>query len=103
MLCFFKRVVKFLKMDIKTRVKHDSFVELHIESGNTKLTEDLATLKSGKWVVPENEIEQFVTIANECSRFNGTSDVDFVKKIFDSFLSDYEKSEFLEAVAQHSI
>lgn len=90
-------------MDIKTRVKDGSFVELQIESGNTKITEDLATLKSGKWVVPENEIEQFVTIANECSRFNGISDVDFVKKIFDAFLSDYEKSQFLEAVAQHSI
>lgn len=90
-------------MDIKTRVKDGSFVELQIESGNTKLTEDLATLKNGKWVVPENEIEQFVTIANECSRFNGTSDVDFVKKIFDAFLSEYEKSEFLEAVGQHSI
>jgi hypothetical protein len=90
-------------MYIKTRVKEGSFVELQIESGNTRITEDLATLKSGKWVVPENEIEQFVTIANECSRFNGTSDVDFVKKIFDAFLSDHEKSEFLESVAQHSI
>ena len=89
-------------MNIKTRVKDGSFVELQIESGNTRITEDLATLKSGKWVVLENEIEQFVTIANECSRFNGASDVDFVKKIFDAFLSDYEKSEFLEAVAQHS-
>lgn len=103
MLCFLSRVKKNIKMDIKTRVKDGSFVELQIESGNTRITEDLATLKSGKWVVPENEIEQFITIANECSRFNGTSDVDFVKKIFDAFLSDYEKSEFLEAVAQHCI
>lgn len=90
-------------MEIKTKVKEGSFVELQIESGNTKITEDLATLKNGKWVVPENEIEQFITIANDCIRFNGTSDVEFVKKIFEAFLNDAERSEFLEAVAQHSI
>lgn len=98
MLCFLKEVLTI--MEIKTRTKEGSFVELQIESGNTRITEDLAIIKNGKWVVPENEIEQFITIANECSRFNGTSDVNFVKKIFEAFLNDAERSEFLETFAQ---
>ena len=81
-------------MLIKTRISHNSFVEIQIEIGNTKITEDLERSVNGKWIVPESDIEQFLTIANDCSRFNGVADVDFVKMVADAFLSDVEKEEF---------
>ena len=81
-------------MLIKTRISHNSFVEIQIEIGNTKITEDLERSVNGKWIVPESDIEQFLTIANDCSRFNGVADVDFVKMVADAFLSDGEKEEF---------
>ena len=80
-------------MLIKTRISH-SFVEIQIEIGNTKITENLERSVNGKWIVPESDIEQFLTIANDCSRFNGVADVDFVKMVADAFLSDGEKEEF---------
>ena len=80
-------------MLIKTRISHNSFVEIQIEIGNTKITEDLERSVNGKWIVPESDIEQFLTIANNCSRFNGVADVDFVKMVADAFLSDVEKEE----------
>jgi len=83
-------------MDITTRIKDGLFVELQVKSENTTLTEDLAVRKKEGWKVPDLEIEQFISIANECSRFNGTSDVDFVKNIFDNFLNDSEKERFIE-------
>jgi len=83
-------------MDITTRIKEGVFVELQVKSGNTTLTEDLAVSKNEGWKVPDMDIEQFISIANECSRFNGTSDVDFVKNIFDNFLNDSEKEIFIE-------
>jgi hypothetical protein len=82
-------------MLIKTRISHNSFVEIQIESGNTKITEDLERSVNGKWIVPESDIEQFLTIANDCSRFNGVADVDFVKIVADAFLSDCEKEELV--------
>ena len=81
-------------MLIKTRISHNSFVEIQIEIGNTKITECLERSVNGKWIVPESDIEQFLTIANDCSRFNGVADVDFVKMVADAFLSDGEKEEF---------
>ena len=86
-------------MKISTRIKEGSFVELHIDSGDAKLTSDLANLNKGKWLVPDSTIESLITTANECSRFNGTSDIDFVKNIFDAFLGDSEKQSFLEMIA----
>ena len=80
-------------MLIKTRISRNSFVEIQIEIGNTKITEDLERSVNGKWIVPESDIEQFLTIANNCSRFNGVADVDFVKIAADAFLSDVEKEE----------
>jgi hypothetical protein len=87
-------------MKITTRVKDGQFVELNIESSSTKITEDLSVLKNGTWSVPNQDIEQLITAANDCSRFNGIGDVQFVKTIFDSFLSDHEKSKFIELVSK---
>lgn len=83
-------------MDITTRIKEGVFVELQVKSGNTTLTEDLAISKNEGWKVPNEDIEQFLNIAYECNRFNGISDVDFVKNVFDLFLIDSEKERFIE-------
>jgi hypothetical protein len=83
-------------MVIKTRIFHNSFIEIQIESGDAKLKEDLERSVNGKRIVPESDIEQFLTIANDCSRFNGVADVDFVKMVADAFLSDGEKKELVD-------
>ena len=84
-------------MDFKLRTK-ETIAELTIETGNARFVEDLASYnwKKKGWFVEDATIEQFITIANDLSRFNIVSDVDFVKKIFDSFLYEGEKEEFLE-------
>lgn len=91
-------------MDFKLRTK-DTFAELTIETGNAKFVEDLASYNREKkgWFVDDDTIEKFISLANELSRFNCQSDVDFVKKIYDAFLNDAERAEFLESVSQHSI
>lgn len=90
-------------MNLQTRIKEGSFFELKIESGNTIIIEDLSTLKNSQWIIPEDKIEQLITIAHDCSRFNRTSDVDFVMKIFETFLNNAERAEFLGSVEKHSM
>lgn len=82
-------------MKINTRVNGNSFIEVIIVNGSTILTVDVSNYKEGKGHVPEDIIENFITIANELSRFNRTSDVDFVYKIYEAFLSSgSERDEF---------
>lgn len=68
---------------------------LTVESLHTVVEEDVLRLSGNIWCVPEEQIQEFITAANEMSRFNGESDVKFVKKIIDAFLSDYEKEELI--------
>ncbi len=82
-------------MEIKSKSVHNSYLEIKLELGNGKITEDVSVFKDGKWRVPESIIEQLISTANECSRFNDVSDVNFVRSVFDAFLSDSEKEEFL--------
>lgn len=84
-------------MEFKTR-KGYNFIELRVECNNATITEDLTTIIAGKWVVPHDTIDQLISVANDCSRFNGDSDVDFVKQIYDSHLNDSEKEHFLDSV-----
>lgn len=72
-----------------------STADLIIESGNTKITEDVAYNNK----VDDSLIEQLITVANEMSRYNNVSDVDFVVSIFEAFLNDSEREEFLERVS----
>ena len=85
-------------MDIKLRVKTDSFAELRIETHNVTITEDLTVHENKKWLVPDDTIESFINIARDCNSFNGSNDVEFVKKIYEAFLNDYEREQFLEAI-----
>lgn len=84
-------------MKIKLRTVQHAIAQLTIEAESTRISEDLGLIfKEGKGYQVEDEvIDQFITIANELSRFNRVYDVDFVKKIYDDFLSDDEKEEFL--------
>jgi hypothetical protein len=85
-------------MDISVTKKSESYIELRIEKRNMTITEDLTICTDKGWVVPDNTIENFITIARDCNLFNGESDVDFVKSIYDAFLNDYEREEFLELI-----
>ena len=85
-------------MDIKLRVKTDSFAELRIETHNVTITDDLTVYENKKWLVPDATIESFINIARDCNSFNGSTDLEFVKKIYEAFLNDYEREQFLEAI-----
>jgi hypothetical protein len=85
-------------MEIELRTR-SLIAELTIKSGNAKIEEDLAVLNKGVATIPDADIEKFITIAREMNSFNGKSDVDFVKMIYEAFLSDYERQSFLDAVS----
>jgi phage pi2 protein 07 len=85
-------------MEIELRTR-SLIAELTIKSGNAKIEEDLAILNKGVATIPDSDIEKFITIAREMNNFNGKSDVDFVKMIYEAFLSDYERQTFLDAIS----
>jgi len=97
-LLIFKQLnIKQMEIELRTR---SLIAELTIKSGNAKIEEDLAVLNKGVATIPDADIEKFITIAREMNNFNGKSDVEFVKMVYESFLSDYERSQFLEDVSQ---
>ena len=63
--------------------------ELSIQSANTTINEDLSEGTESLEI-----IDQLIQASNELSLFNHISDVDFVKKIYDKFLTDSEKVIF---------
>jgi hypothetical protein len=71
---------------------------LKIKSGNAKIEEDLAEIENGVMVIPKNEVMNFITIAREMNYYNGKSDIDFVKMIYEALLNDSAKECFLYAV-----
>jgi hypothetical protein len=77
-------------------VQYSSIAEVHIKSGSATINEDVSKYIGGTWIVPSATVERFITIANEMSRFNREDDVDFVKKIYDTFLNDSERERFLD-------
>lgn len=87
-------------MEIELRTR-SLVAELIVKSGNAKIEEDLAIVKNGIGHISDADIEKFVTIAREMNLFNGKSDVDFVKMIYDAFLNDWEQTQFLELVAEN--
>lgn len=64
----------------------------------TTIKEDVVEKIGSNWRVPQGIIEEFITAANEMSRYNEVNDIDFVKMIFDCFLSDYEQALFIEQI-----
>ena len=82
-----------MEIDLRTRTL---IGELTVRSGNASITEDIVCMKNGDPYIPEDIIERFITVANEMSRFNDVSDVDFVLKIAEAFLNDSERRELIE-------
>jgi len=82
-------------MEIKIHQK-DTFFEVIIETGNAQFKEDVAEYDTRRgWFIDEKTIRQCIALANEMSRFNSESDIDFVKNIADAFLNDSEKNQLI--------
>lgn len=86
-------------MEISSRIKEGQFVELTLKQENTTMVVDLTTIQNKKWAVPNELIAQFVSLANDCSRFNGVTDVDFVMGIVES-LNESERQELIERLTK---
>ena len=84
-------------MEIKLKTRSLA-AELIIETGSAKIEEDISVFKNGKTHIPNDFIENLIDIAIEMNRFNGKSDVDFVKMIYDTFLNDSERAQLLSDV-----
>lgn len=86
-------------MEIKLRTR-SYIAEIVVESGNAKITEDLARMNSstGNAFIPDDEIYDFITVAREMHLFNKGRDIDFVKMVYEAFLTDRERAEFLDTV-----
>ena len=83
-------------MEIKVRT-YESLCEVEIESENTKIVEDVTFRnRAREYEADEELIEQLITCAFDMNRFNGKSDVDLVKEIFECFLNNHEKECFIE-------
>jgi hypothetical protein len=85
-------------MELNLRAYGTTIAEVVIKSQSTTIIEDVCECNKGNWEIPDITIEKFITIANEMSRHNEQSDLDFVKKIADSFLSSSEMGELYEWV-----
>jgi hypothetical protein len=85
-------------MEIKLRTR-SYIAELTVESGNAKITEDLAQMNDvSNAYIPDEEIEKLLTVAREMHLFNKGTDIDFVKMVYEAFLTDGERSEFLDTI-----
>lgn len=84
-------------MEIKLKTR-SLVAELIIETGSAKIEEDVAGFKNGEPHISNDFIENLIDIAREMNRFNKKSDVDFVKMIYDAFLNDSERAQFLSDV-----
>ncbi len=86
---------------MKIKLRTSSYIaELTVESGNAKITEDLAQINDvSNAYIPDEEIENLLTVAREMHLFNKGTDIDFVKMVYEAFLTDGERSEFLDTVS----
>ena len=72
-------------MEVSTR-EYCSIFETTIKTDSVEIVESGAE---------ESLAEDFITAAFEINRFNGKSDVDTLKELYNSFLSAGEQEEFL--------
>lgn len=80
-------------MEIKLNCRR-YVASLIIESGNATIKEELC---EGDESI--DALEKFITIANQLSRFNLISDVQFVKNMYDNFLCESEQNQFKELIS----
>jgi hypothetical protein len=84
-------------MEIKIK-ESDLIFELTIQSGNATIQEDLAKIRENDAYVPNSEIHKFIDVAKDMNFFNGKSDVDFLKMIYDGYLTQSEQEEFRDEI-----
>ena len=80
-------------MKVTANIKNYS-ASIIIESGHTKIDESVSEGTETLEI-----IDNLITTSNDLSRFNNISDVDFVKRIYDAFLNDIERKQFLELIS----
>jgi len=85
-------------MKLTLRRPNENTAELIIETGGAVIRKDLSNYNrdAKKWTVDSSTIEQFITVANELSRFNQQGDIEFVKNIIEAFLTEGEKEELFD-------
>jgi len=84
-------------MEIKL-TKTSLIAELTIKSGNATISEDLAKIGENSAYIPNEEINKFIDVARDMNFFNGKSDVDFLKMIYDGYLTQSEQEEFRDLI-----
>lgn len=87
-------------MDIKSITRNGYIAELHIESDNTKISEDVSQVDKGVWFVDDKIIDQLITAAFDFSRFSNQRDADSVFKIAEAFLNKSEREELIEKLQE---
>lgn len=88
-------------MEITFRSKGDYIAELTVKSENTTISEDVLDFgKDRKRHVKDGVFQSLINAAFEVKRFDRTSDVDTVKEIFDAFLSDTERQQFIDLITE---
>lgn len=78
--------------------KSNLIFEVVIRSGNATIQEDLAKIGENDAYVPNEEINKFIDVARDMNFFNGKSDVDFLKMIYDGYLTQSEQEEFRDLI-----
>jgi hypothetical protein len=84
-------------MEINIR-SYESLAECTVSSGGAVIVEDIAyyNATSKCYKAEESFIEGLITAANDLSRFNKITDIDFVHSILEAYVSDSEKEELIQ-------
>lgn len=75
--------------------------EIVVKSETAEIKEDVAdSAGHQKFEVDQKVIENFFSVGFELCQFNKKSDVETLKMLFDAFLNDSERVEFLELIKE---
>ena len=81
-----------MKIELRT---YCAMAEITIESGNTKIVEDVAYGHRSD----EMLIQQFIVIAGEMNRYNKDGDIDLVERIATYLLNDIEHEQLIKRLS----
>jgi hypothetical protein len=84
------------RMTFSTRQIGCNILELTAAMEGASIVEDVAVYRNDKPVVLADIIDNLIDVANDCARFNGLSDIDFVQSICLRYLNTSEMSEVSE-------
>lgn len=85
-------------MEIKTEIGRDYFL-VEVSTDLHRLKNDITELsKERNFVVPQEFINDLLDTASSASLFNKKTSVEFVKYVYDNYLSDSKKQEFIKQI-----